>query len=63
MPVSRKAHHTQLYDTPCDRTKSVTRFGVSVLNVVATMDVPTSHHGADWPDVKNSAMLDRARRR
>jgi len=29
----------------------VTRFGVSVLNVVATIDVPTSHHGADCPDV------------
>ena len=38
MPVSRNAHHTQLYDTPCVRTKSVTRFGVSVLNVVATID-------------------------
>jgi hypothetical protein len=52
-----------LYDTPCDRTKSVTRFGVSVLNVVATIDVPTSHHGADWPDAKNSAVLDPARLR
>ena len=49
MPVSRNAHHTQLYDTPCVRTKSVTRFGVSVLNVVATIDVPTSHHGAERP--------------
>ena len=31
--------------------------------VVATIDVPTSHHGADWPDVKNSAVLDPARLR
>jgi hypothetical protein len=50
-----------LYDTPCERTKSVTRFGVSVLNVVATIDVPTSHHGADLPDVKYSVVLERAR--
>jgi hypothetical protein len=41
----------------------VTRFGVSVLKVVATIEVPTSHQGADCPDVKNSATLDLARRR
>jgi hypothetical protein len=40
----------------------VTRFGVSVLNVVATIDTPTSHHGAARPEVKNSAVLDPARR-
>ena len=40
----------------------VTRFGVSVLNVVATIDTPMSHHGAARPDVKNSAVLDPARR-
>ena len=40
----------------------VTRFGVSVLNVVATIDTPMSHHGADRPDVKNSAVLEPARR-
>ena len=62
MPVSRNAHQTQLYDTPCDRTKSVTKLGVSVLNVVATIDVPTSHHGADCPDAKNSARPDCDRR-
>jgi hypothetical protein len=39
----------------------VTRFGVSVENVVATMLTPTSHHGALRPDVKNSAVLDPAR--
>ena len=33
-----------------------------VLKVVATIDVPTSHHGADWPDVKNSASPDCDRR-
>jgi hypothetical protein len=33
-----------------------------VLKVVATMDTPMSHHGAARPDVKNSAVLDPARR-
>src|SRR5215213_7172244 len=62
MPVSRKAHHSQLPATPLVRTMFVTRFGVSVLNVVATIDTPMSHHGAARPDVKNSAVLDPARR-
>src|SRR5688572_2915679 len=62
MPVNRKAHHTQLPATPPVRTMFVTRFGVSVLNVVATMDTPMSHQGAARPDVKNSAVLDPARR-
>src|SRR5690349_18262971 len=39
----------------------VTRFGVSVLNVVATIEMPTSHHGAARPDVKNSVVLEPAR--
>src|SRR3954468_14324117 len=62
MPVSRNAHQSQLPATPLVRTMLVTRFGVSVLNVVATMDTPMSHHGAARPDVKNSAVLDPARR-
>src|SRR5690349_14302934 len=62
MPVSRKAHQAQLPATPLVRTMFVTRFGVSVLNVVATMDTPISHHGAARPEVKNSAVLDPARR-
>jgi hypothetical protein len=33
-----------------------------VLNVVATIDTPMSHQGAARPDVKNSAVLDPARR-
>src|SRR5436309_8042375 len=61
MPVSRNAHHAQLFATPPSRTKFVTRFGVSVLNVVATIDTPISHHGAARPDVKNSAVLRPAR--
>src|SRR5688572_17280460 len=62
MPVSRNAHHAQLAATPFSRTRFVTRFGVSVLNVVATIETPMSHHGAARPDVKNSAVLDPARR-
>src|SRR6187200_9341 len=62
MPVSRNAHQAQLLATPASRTRFVTRFGVSVLNVVATIDTPTSHHGAARPEVKNSAVLEPARR-
>src|SRR5215211_4426445 len=62
MPVSRNDHHAQLFATPRSRTKLVTRFGVSVLNVVATIDTPISHQGAERPEVKNSAVLDPARR-
>src|SRR4051812_19783420 len=36
---------------------SVTRFGVSLLNVVATIDKPASHQGTDRPDAKNSDVL------
>src|SRR5512145_1445828 len=62
MPVSRNAHHAQFAATPFSRTRFVTRFGVSVLNVVATIETPTSHHGAARPEVKNSAVLLPARR-
>src|SRR5690349_13427571 len=62
MPVSRNAHHTQFSATPCSRIRFVTRLGVSVLKVVATIEIPMSHHGAARPDVKNSAVLDPARR-
>src|SRR6187401_214010 len=41
---------------------SVTRLGVSLLNVVATMDSPASHHGTARPDAKNSEVLRPARR-
>src|SRR5215213_2783851 len=62
MPVSRNDHHAQLFATPRSRTRLVTRLGVSVLKVVATIDTPISHHGAARPEVKNSAVLDPARR-
>jgi hypothetical protein len=40
----------------------VTRFGVSVLKVVATIEMPMSHQGAARPDVKNSLVFSLARR-
>jgi len=36
---------------------SVTRFGVSLLNVVATIDSPASHHGTERPEAKNSEVF------
>ena len=60
--MSRNAHHTQLFATPPSRTRLVTRLGVSVENVVATIETPISHQGAARPEVKNSAVLDPARR-
>src|SRR3954462_985677 len=53
-PVSTNAHHCQLPATPYCRTCCVTQFGVSLLNVVATIDSPASHHGTERPDTKNS---------
>ena len=35
---------------------------MSVEKVVATIEPPISHHGAARPDVKNSVVLDPARR-
>src|SRR5712691_752520 len=61
MPVKRNDHQSQLSETPFSRTMLVTRFGVSVEKVVATIETPISHQGADRPDVKNSAVLRPAR--
>ncbi len=36
---------------------SVTRLGVSLLKVVATMDSPASHHGTARPEAKNSEVF------
>ena len=41
---------------------SVTRFGVSVENVVATMETPSSHHGMLRPERKNCFVSRPARR-
>ncbi len=56
-PVRVKAHQTQLPATPLRRTMSVTRFGVSLLKVVATMDSPASHQGTARPEAKNSEVF------
>src|SRR3954468_2518515 len=56
-PVNTIAHHCQLPATPYWRTCWVTRFGVSLLKVVATIDNPASHHGTERPDAKNSDVL------
>jgi hypothetical protein len=40
---------------------SVTRLGVSLLNVVATIERPASHHGTARPETKNSEVLFPAR--
>src|SRR5581483_6847823 len=61
-PVSTKAHHCQLPATPYWRTCCVTQLGVSLLNVVATMDNPASHQGTERPEAKNSEVLLPARR-
>src|SRR5256885_1322095 len=56
MPVKTNPPHTQLPATPVRRTMSVTRFGVSLEKVVATIDNPASHHGTERPDAKKSAV-------
>ncbi len=61
-PVRVKAHQTQLPATPWRRTMSVTRLGVSLEKVVATIDSPASHQGTARPEAKNSAVLLPARR-
>jgi len=35
----------------------VTKFGVSLLNVVATIESPASHHGTERPEAKNSEVF------
>ncbi len=57
MPVRRNDHQIQFPDTPLLRTMSVTRFGVSVEKVVATIEMPSIHHGIDRPLRKNDLKL------
>src|SRR6476661_9976121 len=60
-PVSTNAHHCQFPATPYCRTCCVTQFGVSLLNVVATIERPASHQGTARPEAKNSEVLRPAR--
>ncbi len=62
MPVRQKAHQAQFWLTPPVRTRSVTRFGVSVEKVVATREMPSSHQGRVRPERKNSWVPVPARR-
>jgi hypothetical protein len=57
MPDITELHHTQLPAIPCCATNPVTASGVSAPNVVATIEMPASHHGTLRPDTKNSLML------
>src|ERR1700679_252614 len=53
-PLAAMFHHSQLPAMPLAARKPVTANGVSTANVVATIEVPVSHHGALPPDAKNS---------
>ena len=59
-PIS-KFHQNQFCQIPGPRTNSVMAKGVSAAKVVATIDVPTIHHGRVRPDRKYSSVLDFAR--
>ncbi len=61
MPLMTMFHHSQLPATPWLATRPVTSRGVSAANVVATMEVPASHHGTSRPDRKYSDRLSPAR--
>ena len=50
-------HQIQLPAMPSRATRPATASGVSAANVVATIDVPASHHGRLRPVRKNSLML------
>jgi hypothetical protein len=57
-----KFHQSQLPAIPFLATKPVTASGVSAAKVVATIDVPASHHGTLRPERKNSLVLPEALR-
>ena len=59
-PLAAMFHHSQLPAMPFAATKPVTASGVSTANVVATIDVPVSHHGAFPPETKEVAHVLRA---
>src|ERR1700716_3960829 len=57
MPLAAMFHHSQFPAIPFCATNPVTASGVSTANVVATIEVPVSHHGALRPDRKYSPMF------
>ena len=48
-------HQSQLPATPYRATSPATTSGVSAENVVATIEVPASHHGNARPETKYSS--------
>ena len=58
-PISR-FHQNQFCQIPGPLTNSVIANGVSAAKVVATIEVPTIHHGSDRPDKKYSSVLEAA---
>jgi len=57
IPVSRKAHQTQLPEIPFFRIISVNRLAEFVEVVAAAMEMPSNHQGIFLPDKKNSEEL------
>ena len=57
MPLAAMFHHSQLPAIPFFATNPVTASGVSTAKVVATIEVPVSHHGALRPERKYSPMF------
>src|SRR5271165_1010168 len=62
IPDMTELHHTQFPAIPCWTTKPVTASGVSAAKVVATIEMPASHHGTLRPERKNSPRLAPPRR-
>ena len=57
IPDMTELHQTQFPAMPCWTTKPVTASGVSAAKVVATIEMPASHHGTLRPERKNSPRL------
>ncbi len=63
IPERHCDHHSQFPEIPFFATSPVTSKGVSAANVVATIDVPASHHDTFLPETKNSSVLPEERLR
>ncbi len=63
MPERHCDHQIQFPAIPFLATTPVTNSGVSAANVVATIEVPASHHDTFRPETKNSSVLPEERRR
>jgi hypothetical protein len=61
MPPTHEPHQIQFPAMPCRATSPQTSSGVSAANVVATIEVPASHHETSRPEMKNSSVFPLAR--